>query len=432
MSAATSARRVDPELEIIVLERTGFASWGVCGIPYYVSGVVARPEDLISVTPDEFADRHIDIRLHHEVTAIDASRRSVGLADGSELSYDRLVVAAGAVPSVPPIPGIGGRDVHFVRTLEGAIALRRRIEAGSIDRALVVGAGYVGLEMAESLVESGAEVTVVEVLPRVMPTIDAELGELVQSAVARHVDLRLSSGLVAVEDGRARLDDGTELAADAVVVAAGIRPGSREAAAAGAASLEGGALVVDDHMRTSLPDVFAAGDCIAVHHVVLGRSAHVALGPTANKTGRVAGMNAAGADVAFAGIVGTAVAKIFELTVARTGLTLEEATREGIDARAADSTARSKAKYYPGSAPTHTRLVFRPDSRLLGAQMISTDPATAKRIDVIATALHAGFDIDHLGALDLSYAPPYAPVYDPILRAAQAADKAIARRKEFA
>ncbi len=172
--------------------------------------------------------------------------------------------------------------------------------------------------------------------------------------------------------------------------------------------------------------MLAAGDCVAVHHIVLGGPAHVALGPTANKTGRVAGMVAAGAESRFDGIVGTAVAKVFDLTVARTGLTVEEATQAGFEALSADSVAGSKARYYPGAAPTHSRLVFTPTGRLLGAQMVSRDPATAKRIDVIATALHAGFDVDRLGSLDLSYAPPFAPVYDPVLRVAQAAAKQIA------
>jgi NADPH-dependent 2,4-dienoyl-CoA reductase/sulfur reductase-like enzyme len=240
----------------------------------------------------------------------------------------------------------------------------------------------------------------------------------------------LASRLVDVDhvDGglRCRVDDGTHLDADVVVLATGVRPSGGIAAEAGAEVTAQRAVVVDDHMRTSLTDVWAAGDCVVVPHLVLGGAGYVPLGPTANKTGRVAGTVAAGGEARFRGVVGTAVAKIFDLTVARTGLTLSQALEAGIGAAATDVTAGSRAKYYPGSSPTTVRLVHRADGGLLGAQMVSTDPATAKRIDVVATALHAGMDVRDLADLDLSYAPPYAPVYEPILRAAQAAAKSLA------
>lgn len=428
MSAASAARRTDEDLKITVLEATGYASWGLCGIPYYVAGLVPNPQGLVSVTPEEFRNvRDIDLRLHSRVSTIDADSHTVSVEPGGErIEYDKLVVAAGASPLRPPIPGVHGSSVHVVRSLEGAIALRRCIEEGRVRRALVVGAGYIGLEMADALVESGVAVTVVERLTRVMPTLDSPMADLVEQEVRRHVDLRLATAVTAIDSAGANLDDGRRIDVDAIVMAAGIRPGSLEAAAAGAQVTESGALVVDASMRTTLTDVFAAGDCVAVEHLVLGRPTHIPLGPTANKTGRVAGIVAAGGEARFAGILGTAVAKIFELTVARTGLTREEADGAGIEALVADSTTASKARYYPGVAPIHTRVVFRPDGRLLGAQMVSTDPATAKRIDVVATALHAHFDVHELAELDLSYAPPYAPVYDPVVRAAQSAVKVVA------
>jgi CoA-dependent NAD(P)H sulfur oxidoreductase len=434
MSAASAARRVDPALEIVVLEATGYAGWGLCGIPYYVAGVVDDAGDLVAHPPGTFRrERRIDLRLGSSAVALEPDRREVVVRTNGHterLSYGALVVAAGAAPTAPPLPGLDNDDRIFtVRTLERARDLRGRLDAGRVGRALVVGAGYVGLEMAEALAAHGCEVVVAEMLDRVMPTIDPELASVVEEEVRRRTDLRLGVGLTGVDSGerlRAHFADGTSVDVDVVVLAAGVRPVGNLAAAAGARTVGPGALLVDDHMRTSLPGVFAAGDCIAAHHRVLGRPAFVPLGPAANKTGRVAGTVAAGGVARFTGMVGTAVAKIFDLTVARTGLTTAEAQAEGLDVLTTASTAGSRAKYYPGTAPVHTHLVHTPQGRLLGAQMVSADPSTAKRIDVFATALQAGFSVTDVAELDLSYAPPYAPVYDPVLRAAQAAQRSIA------
>lgn len=425
MSAASAARRVDPDLDVVVLEATGFAAWGLCGLPYYAGGVVGEPDTLVSHPPDWFRDvRGIDLRLHARADALDADRRVVTLGDGTAIQYSSLVVTAGAAPALPPVSGLDDDRVFTVRTLESAIALRRLLDDGAVRRCLIVGAGYIGLEMAEGLVAQGCHVTIAELLPQVMATLDAEVAAIVEATVRAHTDLRLGVGLRALSGGPrlvAELVDGANLDVDAVVVATGVRPRATIASAAGATTGPGGALLVDDAMRTSLDDVYAAGDCIATHHRVLRGPAWVPLGPTANKTGRVAGTVAAGGTAHFAGVVGTAVCKVFDLTVARTGLTLAEARAHGLPATATDDVARSRATYYPGVEPTRTRLVHGPDGQLLGAQMVSADPATAKRIDVLATALHAGFDLATLADLDLSYAPPYAPVYDPVLRAAQAA-----------
>jgi CoA-dependent NAD(P)H sulfur oxidoreductase len=408
MSAASAARRVDPALEIVVLERTGFAAYGMCGLPYYLSGLVERPEDLVSYPPEFFRERRrLDLRLHAEATGLDLARRTVRFVqDGraEQLEWSSVVVAAGGTPAVLPTPG----PSFTVRTMEDAIALRALLDAGAVRRALVVGAGYIGLEMAEALHARGARVTVTERLDRVLPNLDEPVAALVEKRVREHVTLRLGEAELPEED------------VDAVVVCAGVRPGAGVAAAAGARTGPGGALLVDDRMRTSLPGVWAAGDCIAAFHRVLGAPAFVPLGPAANKTGRVAGTNAAGGDTSFGGVVGTAVVKVFELEVARTGLTLAEAHAAGLDATATDVVSRSRAKYYPGVAPLHVRLVHEAGGRLLGAQLVGREGA-AKRIDVVAAALHAGLTLDDLADMDLSYAPPYAPVYDPLLVAAQEA-----------
>jgi NADPH-dependent 2,4-dienoyl-CoA reductase/sulfur reductase-like enzyme len=428
MSAASAARRVDPDLEIVVLEATRFAAYGLCGLPYFISGVVATPEALLAYPPAFFRERRrIDLRLRAQVVGVDLERRTVQYrANGQphRLSWHRLVVAAGGAPALPPLPGLDGDGVFSVRTLEDAIALRGLLEAGRVARALVVGAGYIGLEMAEALAARGCEVLVAELLPQVMANLDAPVAALVEAEVRRHgVDLRLGARVEALERGGGRLRavvDGSAIAVDVVVVAAGVRPNAGVASAAGAATGPGGALLVDDRMRTSVADVFAAGDCVCPQHLVLGGPAFVPLGPAANKTGCVAGTVAAGGDARFRGIVGTAVVKVFDLAVGRTGLTLAEARAAGLGAVATDVEAASKARYYPGSSPIWLRLVHEDGGRLLGAQLVGAQ-GVAKRLDVLAAALQAGFHVDDLAALDLSYAPPYAPVYDPVLRAAHAA-----------
>lgn len=429
MSAASAARRIDPEMEVVVAEATGYASWGLCGIPYYLSGVVSQHEELISISPEKFREeRRIDLRLRTKAVGIDLAGRSVRLRDSTgerSLGFDRLVVAAGASPIVPSLPGVDHERVFLIRTMEEAIRFRSLLDQGQVKRCLVVGAGYIGLEIADALAERGCSVTVVELLDRVMTNLDPRMSGKVEEAVRRHVDLRLSSGLSEIseaDDGLVcTLGDGSKIEVDTVVLSVGVRPTASLAATAGAKTTAQGALIVDEQMRTSLPGVFAAGDVIAAPHRLLAEPAFIPLGPTANKTGRVAGTVAAGGQARFGGIVGTAVAKVFGLTVARTGLTLAEADAAGMSALATDTSARSKAKYYPGANPTDIRLVYREDGRLLGAQMVSKDPATAKRIDTIATALHGNFGLADLADLDLSYAPPYAPVYDPVLRAAHSA-----------
>lgn len=410
MSAASAARRVDPALEIVVLETGAYVAYGVCGLPYYLSRVVEHAEDLLAHPPAYFAEhRGLDLRTRARAVDLDPERRVLRYTrDGEQhdLGYTALVVAAGGAPTVPSLPG-PPRPTFTVRTLADAIALRALLDTGEVRSALVVGAGYIGLEMAEALHARGCAVTVVERLGRVLTTLDAEVAARVEEHVREHVDLRLGFA-------------GEPPAADVVVLATGVAPAGSIAADAGAVTGARGALLVDDRMRTSLPGVWAAGDCIAPIHRVLGVPAFVPLGPAANKTGRVAGTVAAGGDATFDGIVGTAVVKVFDLEVAHTGLTLEQAGAAGLAAVATDVVGRSRAKYYPGSTPVHVRLVHEPGGRLLGAQLVGREGA-ATRIDVVATALHAGLTVADLAALDLAYAPPYAPVYDPLILAAQAA-----------
>jgi CoA-dependent NAD(P)H sulfur oxidoreductase len=425
MSAASAARRVAPGLDVTVCEAGGFAAYGMCGIPYYLSGIVPEAENLLAYPPSEFRDRRgIDLRLRTRVDAIYAAAHQVHLSGeggAGPLGYDRLIVATGADPVRPPVPGLDHPRVFTIRSLDEAIELRQLLDTGVVRRAIVAGAGYIGLETAEALVEAGIEVEVVEALPRVLATVDEPIARLVQAELERHARLRLGVRLDAVRPGPdgtlTAVVDGAATPADLVVIATGVRPASGLLIQAGAEHLADRSVVVDTSMRTSLPDVFAAGDAVALPHLVLGGPAWVPLGPAANKTGRVAGTVAAGGTASFAGVVGTAVVKVFGLEVARTGLGLAEARAAGRDAVATDLVSRSRAKYYPGSSPLHVRLVHTPDGRLLGGQLAGREGA-AKRVDVLATALHAGLTVADLAGLDLSYAPPYAPVYDPVVAAA--------------
>jgi NADPH-dependent 2,4-dienoyl-CoA reductase/sulfur reductase-like enzyme len=428
MSAASAARRVDPGLEVVVLEATAHAAYGLCGLPYLVSGVIGSPEALLSYPPDFFRrQRGIDLRLGVAAIGLDLRRGVVHcVEDGHEqtIGFDRMVITTGGAAVVPPVCGLEGERVFTVRTLGDAVRLRALLETGAARRALVVGAGYIGLEMAEALRARGLDVVVAERLGQVMPNLDSEMADLVEAEVRGHgVDLRLDTPLEELRAGERSLDailGGRACPVDVVVIAAGVRPNGGIAADAGAGTDGSGALLVDSGMRTSLPGVLAAGDCVAPHHRLLGGPAFVPLGPAANKTGRVAGTVAAGGHAEFHGILGTAVVKVFDLAVGRTGLTLGEARRGGLPALATDAVGRSRAKYYPGAEAVTVRLVHEPGGRLLGAQMVGRS-GVAKRIDVLATALQAGFGIDDLAGLDLSYAPPYAPVYEPVLLAAQAA-----------
>jgi NADPH-dependent 2,4-dienoyl-CoA reductase/sulfur reductase-like enzyme len=435
MSAAMQVRRRTPETEVVVLERGQHVSYGACGMPYVIADAGRSMEELVVLSPRVAREkRGVDLRLGHEVVSIDTAGRKVtarSLETGSDLvlHYDRLVIATGASPIRPPWPGVDSPGVFVLRDLNNGIAVHQFLAEHAPKRAVVVGAGYIGMEMAEVLRDRGLEVTVLEKLPHVVPgfhpAIAAKVHEtLTAHGVEVHTDVTVER-IEKDEDGLRVVTNLSEHAADLVLVAIGIRPNVKTALEARIELGETGAIAVDAACRTSAPDVYAAGDCAEAFHRVIERPVWIPLGTTANKQGKVAGANAAGDEERFAGIVGTATFKVFDLEVARTGLGPDDVARYGVTAVEAQSEQNSRAHGYPQPARITTVVWTDPKTRrVLGAQMVGRE-GVAKRIDVFATALTAKMTIDQVEELDLSYAPPFAPVWDPVLIAAQVARKAI-------
>jgi len=439
MSAASQVKRRRKDWQVTVLEKGRFTSYAACGIPYYLAGDVADFDDLVVVTPDEFrSKRGIDVRMGWEATSIDTRDRKVtartDTGSSESLPYDRLLIATGASPIVPDWPGVDLAGVTAVRNLEDAEHLERLLSEEP-KRAVVVGAGYVGLEMAEALARRGLEVTVVEKLAGVMGGAENTLTQMVLDEAEHHgIRILLETSVEGFQGTEGRLTtvqtDGGGLPADLAVVSLGVRPNSALAANAGIALGSFGAIHVDVGQRTDIEDVFAAGDCAEANHLVLGRPVYIPLALTANRQGRVAGANMAGGQERFPGVVGSAVTRLFDLTIARTGIDEATAERAGIPFKTVTTEAPSKAHYYPGHEPLWVKLVFRSDNhKLLGAWLVGRDPCAGKRADVLAVALSTGMSIEQIGDLDLTYAPPFAPVWDPILQAANKARFQLAREQ---
>lgn len=438
MSAASQAKRRRPDAEVVVLERGPHVSYGACGMPYNIEAPEREIEDLVVITPERFRnERKIDVRLRHEALAIDAEAKLVRARDleaGREVDfpYDRLVIATGASAVRLPLPGSELEGVFLLRELTDGAAIKEAVKERNPRHAVIVGGGYIGLEMTEAFRHLGIEVTILERLEQLAPGFDDLLAGQVREEVERN-GARVRTGVTVEGFERAgrrllvRTDRGP-VETDLVLVAVGARPNVTLARDAGVRLGATGAIAVDEGMRTNLPDVFAAGDCAEAMHRVSGRPVWVPLGTTANKQGKVAGANAAGADERFRGIVGTAAFKVFDLQVGRTGLGVQEAESLGLEAIRSVSKHRTRGHNYHGAAPVTTVLtVERGSGRLLGAQMVASE-GVAGRIDVYATALTARMDVEEIGSLDLAYAPPLAPVYDPILIAATVAQKDLSHR----
>ena len=433
MAAASQARRRRPDLEIVALEQGRWTSYSACGIPYLIGGEVHAIDNLVARAPKQFRDEYrIDVRLRHEAIAIDTDKHQVEIRDHEHggrtytLGYDDLHIGTGAVPSRPPLPGIDGPNVHGVQNLEDADRLLGAVRTHRPTKVVVVGGGYIGLEMAEAFLNRGAEVTVVTATNQPMSTLDEDMGALVADAMRRHgITVHCNERVDAFEPDAVHTSSGETLAADLVVLGTGVAPNSRIADEAGIATGHRRAIRVDRRQRTSAPDVWAAGDCCESFHRVTGQFVHVALGTVANKQGRVAGINLGGGYATFPGVVGTAITKLCSLEVARTGVTEKEATAAGFEYATVTIDSTTRAGYYPGAQPMKVKLLAeRRSGRVLGAQIVGNE-GSAKRIDTIATAITAGMTVEDMTALDLAYAPPFSPVWDPVLIAARKAAEAL-------
>jgi NADPH-dependent 2,4-dienoyl-CoA reductase/sulfur reductase-like enzyme len=429
IAAALRARELDPSVEATVVVADAFPNFSICGLPYYLSGDVADWRDLAHRTTADLEQAGLQLLLDHTAHAIDPVGKQVTVTSQRgerQLGYDRLVIGTGAVPVRPPIDGLDLPGVQVLHTMGDTFALHQALTSGARS-AVIVGGGYIGLEMAEAFCARGLEVTLVEQAPAVMPTVDLELGRLLGEELRRH-DVQVVNDVTvkAIHHAAGGLtvtgEPDFSASADLVLVVVGVRPDTDLAVAAGVETGVRGALRVDRRMRTNLPDVLAAGDCVETWHRLLEAPTYLPLGTTAHKQGRVAGETAVGGDREFAGSLGTQVVKVFELAVARTGLRDPDAADGGFHPLTVGSVQDDHKGYYPGAHQLHLRITGDQTSgRLLGAQLVGDHRAeVAKRIDIPANGLFHHMTVDGLSDLDLSYTPPFGSPWDAIQLAAQA------------
>ena len=439
MSAASKVKRERPDANVIVFEKTETISYSACGMPYWIAGTIDDEDDLLVLTVEKAREkRGLDVRERHEVTAIDRSAKIVhgtNLATGASFSqpYDKLVIATGARAVKPPIPGLNLPGVFTLRAFADSQSIQRYMAEYEPESAVIIGGGYIGVEMAEALRDRELDVHIVEMLSQLMPNFDADVVDYVTGHITEQgVELHLSTASSGIEQKQGKLavllGDGGEIAADMVIVSVGVRPNSELAEHAGLTLGKSGAIRVDAGMRTSDPDIYAAGDCVEHEHIVLGEPVWIPLAPSANKGGRIAGDNISGSQVTFPGIMGTAVVKVFDFTMAVTGLTEKQARasqRYGGDVAATAITAYDKAHYWPGAEKMKVKLVFQKSTgKILGGQLAGK-AGVNKRIDILVAAMAGGLTVADIGLMDLSYAPPYSPVYDPLQVCANVAIKEV-------
>lgn len=430
-TAAARARRCNEKARIIVFEKSGYVSFANCGLPYYLGGEIKQRDKLLVATPERFRTRfNVDVRTQHEVLAIDRQAKCVTVVNLStgqtfEQPYDKLILAPGAKAMVPNLSGSDAGNVFVLRNMEDTDRIRTWLDQKQPQRAVVVGAGFIGLEMVEQLKRRGLQVALVELLPQVLPPLDAEMAHVVEEELRRQgVELHLGDAIagIVVEQGIARqvtLDSGAALDADIVLIGIGVRPNTKLAVSANLEIGESGGIRVNRHMQTSDPAIYAVGDAVQYEHGVLERPMRIALAGPANRAGRVAGQHAAMDDAPpMAPVLGTSVVRAFAATAAMTGLSLKMAARFERPATAVTIETKHHAGYYPGAQTMLLKLVYEPRSgKVLGAQAVG-GAGVDKRIDVISTAIHFDTTVHDLASLDLAYAPPLGSAKDPVHMAA--------------
>jgi len=434
-SAATRARRMNEHAEIILLEKDEHVSFANCGLPYYIGGEIAERQKLLVATPQFLACRfRIDVRTRQEVRSIDRTAKSVTVLNHASgetyhLTYDKLILAPGAVPLVPPLPGGDAANVFTLRNMADTDGIKSAADGCSSKRAVVVGSGYIGLEMVEQLVRQGFQVALAELQPQVLPLMDAEIAQPLEDALRRHgVTVYVGDGIkrILTDDRNAatgiELQSGQAVQADLVILGLGVRPNLSLAEQAGLTIGSGGGIAANEYQQTNDPDIYAVGDACEYVFGPTGQPQRIALAGPANRAGRLAGEHAAtGRSMPMAPVFGTSIVRVFDRTAALTGLTAKLAACLGIPARSVTVVANQHAGYFPGAAMLTLKLTFDPSTgRVLGAQAVGAD-GVDKRIDVLATALAFGATVRDLAGLDLAYAPPFGSAKDPIHLAAFAA-----------
>ena len=424
-TAAARARRLDERAEIVLFERGAYISFANCGLPYYIGEVIPDRDDLLVTTPEAFRERYrIDIRIFSEVTAIDRAQKCVhvkNLQTGAEYRepYDRIILAPGAEPIRPPLENIDLPNIFNLRNIPDSDRIKAFIDQRQPRLAVVVGAGFIGLEMVENLVERGVQTIIVEMLDQVMPPLDPEMASIIQAYLKeKGIECRLGqrvTGFEALENRmRVATDKGLAITCDLVILSIGVRPENNLARSAGLELCERGHIRVNAAMQTSDPDIYAVGDAVCIRDRVTGLSTNTALAGPANKQGRVAADNAMGRRSLFRGTLGTAVVKIFDLVAASTGAGQKQLERHGIPHEISFTHSGSHASYYPGAEPMAIKLIFAPGTgRVLGGQIVG-QAGVDKRIDVLATAIHGAMTVFDLEELELAYAPPFSSAKDPI------------------
>ena len=429
MSVAAKAKRENPDLELTVYEKSGYISYGACGMPYVISGEIESLDKLIARTPEQMAEKGVNVHVRHEVTSIDPDAKTVTVknlnsGDAYTAPYDTLVLATGASAVRPELPGIDLQGVHVLRTIEDAAAIQETIRGGAKE-AVIVGGSYIGLEVAEALVKAGLSVRVVERGERLLGDFGPLPSKLALEEVQKNgVTVHLETEVTALE-GDAHVGEvvtgAGRFPADLVLAAVGARPNSSLAKGLGLELGPSDAVLTDDRLATSRADIYAVGDVTAVRHLVTGEPAWLPLGDTANKQGRTLGALLSAHQARFRGVVGTAITKVFDRAFATTGLTLRAAQEAGFDAQSHDLETTDHAGYYPDKKPLNVTLVWEGGSqRLLGAQLVGYGDAV-KRVDVIAALLFQRGTLQDLADLDLAYAPPFSSAWDPLLVAANVA-----------
>ena len=424
-TAAARIRRLDEQAEVIVFERSGYISYANCGLPYYIGGVIEDPEDLTLQTPESFWKRfRIQMKVRHEVTAIHPDRKTVSVrnletGEDFEEAYDQLLLSPGAKPVWPELPGMGSERLFTLRTVEDTFRIKEFINQNRPKSAVMVGGGFIGLEMAENLRQLGMEVTIVQRSRQLMNPFDPDMAAFIHNEVRKHgVKLMLGHSLEGFREKNSGLEvllrDGVSVSADMVILAIGVTPESMLAKEAGLALGIKGSILVNDRMQTSAPDIYAVGDAVQVKHFVTGADSLIPLAGPANKQGRIAADNICGGDSRYLGSQGSSVIKVFDMTAATTGINEGSAKKAGLHVDKVILSPMSHAGYYPGGKMMTMKIIFEKETyRLLGAQIIGYE-GVDKRIDVLATAIHAGMKGTQLKDLDLAYAPPYSSAKDPV------------------